>query len=80
MLKWYSKTESISKKGKTNKSILSLNNVFDLKKKVLFTLNVFKKPIGWVVFFLSIFFSNIYIFYLYIGNKGFIVFCICIII
>ena len=41
MLKWYSKTESISKKGKTNKSILSLNNVFDLKKKGAFHFKCF---------------------------------------
>ena len=50
---------SISKNGETNKSILSLNNVFDLKKKVLFNLNVLKKPFGWVVLFLSIFFIHI---------------------
>ena len=42
----------------TNKSILSLNNVLDLKKKVIFTLNVFKKPFGWVMFFSSYFFFN----------------------
>ena len=41
--------------GETSKSIMSLNNVFDLKKKVFFTLNVFKKPFGWVAFFLTIF-------------------------
>ena len=57
--------------GETNKSILSLNNEFDLKKRVLFTLNGFKKLFGWVVFFLTILF--------YIGNKEFIVFCVCII-
>ena len=40
----YSKTEKVVQKmGETNKCILPLNNVFDLKKKVLFTLNVFKK-------------------------------------
>ena len=42
--------------GETKKSILSLNTAFDFKKKVLFTLNVFKKPFGWVVSFFSIFF------------------------
>ena len=57
--------------GETNKSILSLNNEFDLKKGVLFTLDGFKKLFGWVVFFLTILF--------YIGNKEFIVFCVCII-
>ena len=50
--------------GETNKSILSLNNAFDLKKKMVFTLKVFKKPFGWVLFF-------------HIGNKDFIVLCIC---
>ena len=37
--------EIISENGgnwETNKSIFSLNNLFDLKKKALFTLNVFK--------------------------------------
>ena len=48
--------------GETNKSILSLSNVFDLKKKVVFTLNVFKKPFGWLVIFLSIF---LIVFYIY---------------
>ena len=57
--------------GETNKSILSLNNEFDLKKRVLFALDGFKKLFGWVVFFLTILF--------YIGNKEFIVFCVCII-
>ena len=42
MSKWFSKTEKVwviftQKMGETNKSIFSLNNVFDLKKKVLFT-------------------------------------------
>ena len=60
---------SISKNGETNKSILSLNNVFDLKKKVLFNLNVLKKPFGWVALSLSIF-----LFVFYIGEKEFIVF------
>ena len=55
--------------GETNKSILPLNKVSDLKKKVLFTLNVFKKPFGWVVFFLSLF--NFMYIYIYIGNKEF---------
>ena len=42
MSKWYSKTEKVFQKiGETNKSILSLNNVFNLKRKVLFTLSVF---------------------------------------
>ena len=41
--------EVFQKMGETNKSILSLNNVFDLKKKMLFSLNVLKKPFGWVV-------------------------------
>ena len=50
--------EVFQKMGETNKSILSLNNVFDLKKKVLFNLNVLKKPFGWVVLFLSIFFIH----------------------
>ena len=35
--------EVFQKIGETNKSILSLDNVFYLKKKVLFTSNVFKK-------------------------------------
>ena len=39
------------KMGESNKSILSLASVFDLKKKVLFTLIAFKKPFGWVAFF-----------------------------
>ena len=43
------KQKVFQKIGEPNKSILSLNNVFDLKKKVLLTLNVFKKPFGWVV-------------------------------
>ena len=47
MSKRCSKTQKVFQKmGETNKSILSLNNVFDLKKKVLFTLNVFKKAFG----------------------------------
>ena len=38
------KTEKVFQKmGETNISILSLNYVFDLKKKVLFT-NAFNKP------------------------------------
>ena len=61
--------EVFQKMGETNKSILSLNNVFDLKKKVLFNLNVLKKPFGWVALFLSIF-----LFVFYIGKKEFIVF------
>ena len=69
------------KRGKTSQSILSLNNVFDLlKKKVLFTLNVFKVPFGWVVFFSSIFFVIYLFFYFYIGNKELIVFYVCIIV
>ena len=49
--------------GETSQSILSLNDVFDfLKKKELFTLNVFKKLFRWLVFFLSIFFV-IYLFF-----------------
>ena len=54
------------------KSMLSLNNVFDLKKKVLFTLNVSKKPFGWVVFFLSILLLLLLllIFYFYLGRVS----------
>ena len=59
--------------GEPNNSNLSLKNVFDLKKEVLFTLNVFQEPFEWVVFFLSFFL------YICIGNKGFIVFCVFII-
>ena len=58
--------------GDTNKSILSLNNAFHLKK-VFLILNIFQKPLGWVVFFF-IFFKKFYI-----GNKEFIVFCVYII-
>ena len=61
--------------GETYKSILPLNKVSDLKKKVLFTLNIFKKPFWRVVLFLS--FSYIYI---YKGNEEFVVFCVCIIV
>ena len=51
--------ENILKMGETSQSILPLRNVFDfLKKKVLFTLSVFKKTFGRVVFFLSFFFFN----------------------
>ena len=55
--------------------MLSLNNVFDLKKKVLFTLNVSKKPFGWVVFFLSILLLLLLlllllIFYFYLGRVS----------
>ena len=53
--------------------MLSLNNVFDLKKKVLFTLNVLKKPFGWVVFFLSILLLLLLlllIFYFYLGRVS----------
>ena len=59
--------------GEPNNSNLLLKNVFDLKKEVLFTLNVFQEPFEWVVFFLSFFL------YICIGNKGFIVFCVFII-
>ena len=70
MLKWYSKSkESISKLGETNKFTLQLNNVFDLKKKVLFTWHVFKELFEWVVFFLLIFFH----YFWYVDNK---VYCI----
>ena len=59
--------------GEPNNSNLPLKNVFDLKKEVLFTLNVFQESFEWVVFFLSFFL------YICIGNKGFIVFCVFII-
>ena len=53
MSKYYSKTEKVFQKMEgTNQSILSLKNLVDMKKKVLFTLNIFMKPFGWVVFFL----------------------------
>ena len=60
--------------GETNESVLSLNDVCDLKKKMLFTLNIFKKQLRGV-FFLSLFFN----FFIYIGNKEFIIFCVCMI-
>ena len=43
------------KMGESNKRILPLASVFDLKKKVLFTLIAFKKPFAWVAFFSLIF-------------------------
>ena len=52
--------ESISKKTETNNSILLLKNAFDLENKVLSTLNNFKKPFGWVVFFLPFLFNFFY--------------------
>ena len=59
--------ENIFKMGETSQSILPLKNVFDfLKKKVLFTLSVFKKTFGRVVFFLSFFFFLIYLFFYFI--------------
>ena len=71
MLKWYSKTERVFQKmGETNKSVLSLNKEFDLKKKVLFGLNVFKKPFSFDHFF-KLFF--------YMGKKEFIMLCVFII-
>ena len=48
--------------GGTNKSIFPLNKVSDSKKKVLFTLNVFQKPFGWVVLYIYIY---IYIYIVY---------------
>ena len=46
------KTEKVFQKtGQTNKSILLLDNLFDLKKEVLFSLNAFTKSFGWVLFF-----------------------------
>ena len=42
MSKLYSKSEKVFQKmGESNKSILSLNNVFDLKKKTIFVFNNF---------------------------------------
>ena len=48
--------------GETKKSILSLNTVFDFKKKVLFTLNVFKK-VG------SILFINFFLIFLQVTKS-----------
>ena len=44
--------------GGTNKSILSLNNVFDLKDKqgAFHFKRFFKKLLAWMAFFLSTFF------------------------
>ena len=65
------KTEKVFQKmGETNKSISSLNYVFDLKKKVLFT-KVFNKPFEWVVFFLLLlpFFIIFYLLFLYRSQR-----------
>lgn len=47
------KQKVFQKMAETNKSIMSLNSVFDLNKKMLFILNVFMKLFGWVAFFLK---------------------------
>ena len=56
--------ENISKKGKTNKSVLPLNKVYDLKKKGAFH---FKLWVGGIrsIFFLILLYIYIY-FYVYI--------------
>ena len=66
MPKLYSKTEKMFyEMRETNGSIVSLKDLFDLKKNVLFTLNNFKKPFWLVLLFLSVFFD--------IANKEFTV-------
>ena len=72
--------------GETYKSILSINKVTDLKKKVLLTLNVFKKPFGRVVLFLPFFFLffiflNLYVCVVYVCDVCVYIcmyICICV--
>ena len=49
---------------------MPLNQVSDLKKKMLFTLNVFKKPLGgWYCFYLLFF----YLFFVGMNSRSFII-------